>query len=161
MRFVIKSNQIVYRYQAKIMTRNIVEYIQNEVTTWDGITANPHRFGGIEFNLGTTEVGHIHRNGMVDIPFNSKIRNQLIAEGKAEPHHLLADTGWISFYIRSDVDVQAAVDLFRLSYLFNATRGRSRAALGGTLDMDAELARLKLSEPLQAIFNDVTRRKHD
>lgn len=141
------------------MMRNTLEHIENEVTAWVGMTANPHRFGGIEFNLGTTEIGHIHRNGMVDIPFNSKIRNRLIAEGKAEPHHLLADTGWISFYIRSDTDVQSAVDLFRLSYLFNASRGRSRAVLGSALDIDRELARLNLSEPLQAVFNDVTRRR--
>lgn len=141
------------------MMRNALEHIQNEVTAWDGMAASPHRFGGIEFNLGMTEIGHIHRNGMVDIPFNSKIRNQLIAEGKAEPHHLLADTGWITFYIRTDADVQAAVDLFKLSYLFNASRGRSRATLKGALDMDSELANLNLSVPLQAIFNDVTRRR--
>jgi len=141
------------------MMRNVVEYIQNEVVAWDGMVANPHRFGGLEFNLGTTEIGHIHRNGMVDIPFNSKIRNQLIAEGKAEPHHLLAETGWITFYIRTDADVQAAVDLFKLSYLFNASRGRSRAALHNALNLDEELTHLRLSEPLQSIFNDLTRRR--
>lgn len=139
------------------MMRDIVDYIQNEVSAWDGIAASPHRFGGIEFNLGTTEIGHLHRNGLVDIPFNSKIRNQLIAEGKAEPHHVLPDTGWISFYIRSDADVQAAIDLFKLSYLFNASRGHNRTVLHGALDIERELASLNLSEPLQTIFKDVTR----
>jgi hypothetical protein len=141
------------------MARNDLDRIQNEVTSWQGIAAHPHRFGGIEFNLGTTEIGHIHRNGMVDIPFNSKIRHQLVAEGKAEPHHLLAETGWITFYIRSDADVQAAIDLFKLSYLFNATRGRSRAALRQAVDIEGELAALRLSETLQAIFNGLTPRR--
>lgn len=135
--------------------QNYLSQLQNAVTAWDGITASPHRFGGVEFNLGTTEIGHVHRNGMVDIPFNSKIRNQLVAEGKAQPHHLLQDTGWISFYIHTADDVQAAVELFRLSYLFNAARGRSKTALSQPLDIDLQLAHLRLSAPLQAIFHDV------
>jgi hypothetical protein len=141
------------------MMNNTLEHIEEIVTSWEGIVAHPHRFGGIEFNLGTTEIGHIHRDGMVDIPFNSKIRNQLIAEGKAEPHHLLADTGWISFYIHSDVDVHAAVDLFKLSYLFYASRGHNRTILSGALDIDEELTRLNLSEALRVVFNHVTRRR--
>ena len=52
----------------------------------------------------------------LDIPFPTKIRNELIAAGRAQPHHLLPDTGWISFYLRADEDVQHAIDLLRLSY---------------------------------------------
>lgn len=92
---------------------------------------------------------------MVDIPFNSKIRDQLILERKAEPHHLdmLKDTGWITFYIRSEVDVETAIWLFRLSYLFNASRGRNRAALGDALNLSGELAALQASPPLQTILD--------
>lgn len=133
--------------------------IQNVVASWPGVTASPHRFGGVEFNLGSTEIGHFHANGMVDIPFNSKLRHQLIAEGKAEPHHLLKDTGWISFYIRRDDDVQAAIDLFKLSYLFNAMRGRNRAALDGSLDVSRELQNLPLSDSMRTLFDSVTARR--
>jgi hypothetical protein len=57
-----------------------IEHIKQTVTGWPGMTANPHRFGGLEFNLGTVEIGHIHADGMVDIPFNTKIRTQLLTE---------------------------------------------------------------------------------
>ena len=137
--------------------REQIELIKQTVTGWPGMTANPHRFGGLEFNLGTVEVGHIHSNGMVDIPFNSKIRTQLLIEKKAEPHHLLPETGWISFYIRSEADVEQALWLFRLSYLFNATRGSQKTALKDVLNVPAEVEALHLSAALRAVFDGVTR----
>lgn len=140
------------------MIRTYLHQLQTEISQWPGVTASPHRFGGVEFNLGTTEIGHFHSSGMVDIPFNSRLRHQLIAEQQAEPHHLLKDTGWISFYIRAADDVDKAIRLFRLSYLFNATRGRHRAALDGLIDVERELTALNLSHDLRAIFESLTRR---
>lgn len=137
--------------------REKINRLQAVVTSWPGVSATPHRFGGIEFTLGSVEVGHVHFNGMVDIPFNSKIRTQLIAEGRAEVHHLLKDTGWISFYIHSEADVEQAIWLFRLSYLFNATRGQQRAALQDKLNIAVEVASLNLSETLGTIFAGLTR----
>jgi hypothetical protein len=133
--------------------RDKIEYIKQTVTSWSGVTVNPHRFGGLEFNLGGVEIGHIHHNGMVDIPFNSKIRSQLLAEHHAGPHHLLPETGWITFYIRSAEDVEQAIWLFRLSYLCYASRGSQKAALNGVLDVAAELDMLHPSEALKAAFN--------
>lgn len=120
--------------------RDTLEQIRAEVSAWPGVTAGPHRFGGVEFTLGGREIGHIHPNGMVDIPFSTRLRQQLIAEGRAEPHHLLADTGWISFYIRAPGDTASAIWLFRLAYLFYAGRGRGRSAPG--LDYAGALAAL-------------------
>ncbi len=138
------------------MMQQYLERIRQTVTGWPGMSAQPHRFGGTEFNLGSVEVGHLHHNGMVDIPFNSKLRDQLIAEGRAEPHHMLRETGWISFYIRSEVDVERAIWLFRLSYLFNATRGSQRASLKDAVDVPTAVAALQLSQPLADVFQRVT-----
>ncbi len=138
-----------------------IEHIKQTVTGWSGITANPHRFGGLEFNLVTVEIGHIHSDGMVDIPFNSKIRTQLLAEKRAEPHHLLPETGWITFYIRSEADVEQALWLFRLSYLFYATRPSNRAALGNTLDVPSAVEALQLSDTLQTVFTQVSGLRHE
>jgi hypothetical protein len=132
---------------------------QDTITAWTGVEASPHRFGGIEFTLGGTEIGHIHSNGMVDIPFNTKIRDQLIAEGKALPHHLLNETGWITFYIRSEADIRNAIWLFRLSYLFYASRGNKRALVGDKLKLDAELTALDMSQPLRAVMDGLTVRR--
>lgn len=138
--------------------RQHIENLQNTITAWPGVTAEPHRFGGIEFKLNGVEIGHVHQSGMVDIPFNSQIRNQLIAEGRAGVHHLLKDTGWITFYIRQPEDVERAIWLFRLSYLFHAGRGRSRSALEGQIDISEAVAALHLSVSMQTVFDRVTAR---
>ncbi|MFN8440828.1 MAG: DUF5519 family protein [Caldilineaceae bacterium] len=101
------------------------ERITAEVLTWEGMSAVPHRFGGTEYLFGTREIGHIHGDTMVDIPFPTKIRNELVAAGEAEPHHLLQDSGWVSFYIRQAEDVAKAVKLLERSYHL-ANRQRQR-----------------------------------
>ena len=53
---------------------------------------------------------------MADLPFPVRIREQLVASGKAAPHYLHPETGWVSFYITGEQDVPAIVDLFRLNY---------------------------------------------
>jgi hypothetical protein len=93
------------------------ERITQEVTSWQGIRALPHRFGGTEYRLGEKrEIGHIHGDHMVDIPFPVKVREQLVAQGRAELHHILPESGWISFYIRQPDDVDRAIALFKMSY---------------------------------------------
>lgn len=92
------------------------ELIKNTLTKLDGVTAHPHRFGGIEYLYGKREIGHVHGNYLVDIPFPKKVRNELVSKGLAEPHHILPDSGWISFYIRSKSDVESAIGLLKKSY---------------------------------------------
>lgn len=86
------------------------------VTAWDGMGTQPHRFGGVEYVLGTREIGHIHGDHLVDIPFPKKVRDEIVAAGRAQPHHILPDTGWVSFYLRQEEDVEKAITLLRESY---------------------------------------------
>ncbi|MDG6996068.1 MAG: DUF5519 family protein [Nitrososphaerota archaeon] len=91
------------------------EKIVKQVASWDGVVAMPHRFGGTEFRLGRRELGHVRGDHEADIPFPIEIRNQLIAKGKAEPHHIIPESGWITFRFRKPEDVEAAVKLFKMS----------------------------------------------
>jgi hypothetical protein len=43
--------------------------IEEAVLGWDGVTVHPHRFGGVEFRLGKVELGHLHGDGLADLPF--------------------------------------------------------------------------------------------
>jgi Family of unknown function (DUF5519) len=96
---------------------NNLKKLEGEVSTWQNISVHPHRFGGREFLFGKAEVGHIHVGGMVDIPFPRSVRNALLAEGLAEEHHWVPNSGWITFRIRSEQDFDHALWLMRLSYL--------------------------------------------
>lgn len=92
------------------------ERIQAAVLAWPHMSAHPHRYNAVEFRYGTREIGHLHGGSLLDIPFPTKVRDDLVAKGQAQPHHVLPDSGWISFYVRADVDVGAAIALLRRSY---------------------------------------------
>lgn len=98
------------------MAETIQQTIVREVSAWPGVTTGPHRFGGIEFRLGRRELGHLHGNRLADLPFPLLVREQLVAAGKAEPHHVYPESGWVSYYIRDETDVVRVVALFRLNY---------------------------------------------
>lgn len=95
---------------------SIADLIEHEVTSWPGVTASPHRFGGIELKVGRRELGHLHGSRLADLPFPIHVRARLVADGKAEPHHILPQSGWVSVRIRTAADVPRVLELFRLSY---------------------------------------------
>ena len=90
--------------------------IREEVTSWEGISEHAHRFGGVEFRLGGREIGHLHGARWADLRFHQGVRDMLVETGQAQPHHVLPHTGWVSKQIRDDEDVDAVIELFRLSY---------------------------------------------
>jgi hypothetical protein len=102
--------------------------IKEALLSWPDVAAHPHRFGGAEYRIGNREIGHIHGDWLVDIPFPTKVRNGIVAAGRAEPHHILPESGWISFYLREEGDVQKAIALFRESYEI-ALKQKSRSRL--------------------------------
>ena len=91
--------------------------ITEAVVSWSGVTVQPHRFGGVEYVIGKREIGHIHGDSLVDIPFPKKVHDEIVAAGRAQPHHILPETGWVSFYIRREDDVDQAIALLKESYV--------------------------------------------
>ena len=90
--------------------------IYEVVTSWREVAARMHRFGGTEFRVGHREVGHVHGDRLVDIPFPVRVREELVEGGAAEPHHVLPKSGWVSVYLREPGDVARALELLRRSY---------------------------------------------
>ena len=92
-----------------------------EVGSWEGVTMHEHRFGGVEFRLDRRELGHLHGH-IADLPLPRRVRDELIAEGRARPHHVLPDSGWVTTPTSTTEEVASAIGLFELSY------DRARAA---------------------------------
>jgi hypothetical protein len=112
------------------------ERIEHEVGSWQGVTTHEHRFGGVEFRLGRREIGHLHGGRWADLPFQKGLRDMLVETGRAQPHHVLPETGWVSKQIRDD-NVDDVIELFRLSYErarvalnVRASRDQLREAVG-------------------------------
>lgn len=117
------------------ITMNALDAIRAEVLTWPGVTEEPHRFGGIEFRLGKRELGHLHGDYLADLPFPVRVREELVAQGRAMPHHILPQTGWVSYPIRDAYAIPGALDLFRLAYeRATAKRGKDGLTAEGAED---------------------------
>ena len=94
-----------------------IDDIEAEVLRWPGVYKSMHKYGGLQFNFNGRELGHIHSNGLLDMRFSRKIKQLLLAEGRAAEHHTFKKSGWISFYIRTDSDALYAQDLLKMSFL--------------------------------------------
>jgi hypothetical protein len=112
----------------------IAALIEREVLSWPNVTAHSHRFGGVEFQVKGHEIGHLHGDHLADLPFPVRVRRELVADGRASPHHILPDTGWVSYYIRSAADLAGAIELFRLNY---ARLTRRNPAVAGSEGVSA------------------------
>ncbi len=134
-----------------------LEQIAATINTWDGVKIAPHRFGGVEFTLGTQEIGHILENGALEIPFDYALRAQLVAEGKANPHPIYTQSGWISFQICTPAGIYRAVWLLKLSWQLNRIRQhRHSQTLTDSLryDIQQHLNNLRLSEPIAVLVGN-------
>lgn len=98
------------------MTGDIHASICREVESWPGVEAVPHSMGGTEFRLGKIELGHLHGDRLADLPFPRKIRDELVEQGKAAPHHVLPESGWVSRWIAGPGEVDLVIALFRINY---------------------------------------------
>ncbi|MGZ8890885.1 MAG: MFS transporter [Nitrososphaeraceae archaeon] len=99
-----------------VMDTTITENIKKEILSWPGVTSNPYQFGGIEFRVNKRDMGHIHGEKLADLPFPIKLRNEIIASGKALPHIIYPESMWVSYIIHSEEDTPKIIDLFRLQY---------------------------------------------
>jgi hypothetical protein len=125
-----------------------VKQLESEVTSWPGVTAHSHRFAGREFRFGDAEIGHVHVGGVLDIPFPRAMRDVLLAQGLAEEHRWVPDSGWTTFHIRRADQMQHAIWLMRLSYARYAIK--KSANRGKTFE--DETMRLALQEPFLSLL---------
>ena len=98
------------------MEESIHQAIVRQISTWPGVTTGRHRFGGTEFRYGHRELGHLHGSRLADLPFPLLVRDELVAAGRAEPHHIHPESGWVSYFIRDEADIAPVVALFRMNY---------------------------------------------
>ncbi len=92
------------------------ELIQETVTSWPGVEAVTHRFGGTEYLYGRKEMGHVHGDRLADLPLPRKLRDELIAAGRVQPHHVLPQSGWVSCWMDGPEDAARVIELLRMQY---------------------------------------------
>jgi hypothetical protein len=53
---------------------------------------------------------------VADLPFPVRMREELAESGKAQLHHVLPQTGWVSYYLSGEEDVAGTLDLLKKNY---------------------------------------------
>ncbi|HUR45425.1 MAG TPA: luciferase family protein [Candidatus Saccharimonadales bacterium] len=98
---------ISYRSRLKAM-----ENLEAEALRLPGVRLRTHRFGGIEFvdEMGR-ELGHLHGNGLLDVPVGNEAAASLLASGRVKPHHVFPGSKWISFQIETQADIPLGLEL--------------------------------------------------
>lgn len=135
--------------------RSLTKTLKSEVSAWPHVTVAPHQFAAREFRFRNAEIGHVHLWGDVDIPFPPAVHDVLLAEGRAQRHRWLPDSGWVTYRIHNHSDLAHALWLLRLSYM--------RYALKNVSDpekmLQDETERLKLLPPLASLMAKFVRRR--
>ena len=90
--------------------------IEREVKSWPGVTTGDTGRGGLQFSYGRVELGHLHGSSFADLPFPKKVRDELIAKGRASVHPPLPDSGWVRRTMDGPDDAEAVIELFRMNY---------------------------------------------
>jgi hypothetical protein len=96
--------------------RALAQRIVEAVTAWEGVQAGPRLFPRAKFHFGRRSLGHLHGGRAAHIPLPRRVRDALIADGRARPHPVMPESGWISFSIEDESDADRAIELFRLAY---------------------------------------------
>jgi len=98
------------------MNEEPLTQIEREVMSWPGVTTGHTGRGGLQFSYGRVELGHLHGSSFADLPFPKKMRDQLIAQGRASVHDPLPNSGWVRRRMYVPEDVEAVIGLFRMNY---------------------------------------------
>lgn len=113
--------EAMLRLQYLVWNRSVLDHIdeiENTVLSWEHTSILPHKFGGIQFNVKDREIGHIHGNGLLDVPFSKSTKEELILEtdGRINDHHIFKKSGWISLRVGDDAGKELALRVLRRSY---------------------------------------------
>ncbi|AFZ65827.1 luciferase family protein [Deinococcus peraridilitoris] len=102
--------------------------LEREVSAWPGVEVRHHRTGCTQFRSPHGEVGHLHRGGLLDVPFPRELRDRLVSKGQARPHHVMPASGWVSYQVSGEKELPGALALLRLSYECHGLAGAPQPA---------------------------------
>lgn len=89
--------------------------IEREVLRWPGVKSEPGRFGATAFRYGKREIGHVHRDRIADLPVTPRMREEILAAGRANPHRA-GSKGYISYPVRDQEDVSVVLQILGQNY---------------------------------------------
>lgn len=97
----------------------LLDTLEHEVSRWPGVVVSLHPYGGLQFNIGNREIGHLHGNGLLDVALSRSLKAEILQQYPTVlDHHLFKDSGWISFWIKHQTEYETALAILRKAYSF-------------------------------------------
>ncbi len=109
------------------MKDELLTEVERNVLGWPGTTSEPGRFGAIAFRYGRREIGHVHTDRIADLPVTPKMREELLAGGRARPHRA-GSRGYISYPMENGEDASSVVEILARNYDRAKAAAERRAA---------------------------------
>jgi hypothetical protein len=106
--------------------RMAMEKLEEAILARWPCTLGTHRLGGSAFRLGGMEIAHLHGNGLLDVRLNPTQSKAFIAKSRAQPHHLLGASSWVSYWLTSTENIPEALDLLNAAIALNPTYSPNR-----------------------------------
>jgi glyoxylase-like metal-dependent hydrolase (beta-lactamase superfamily II) len=112
--------------------RTASERIDDEVTSWPGVTAGHGERGEYAFRLGRRELGHLHGDRVFHSGFPKAVWHELHEQGRIDFHPVFPGRpGFGARVIENDDDVRDVIAMLRLNYDRAARRHGVPAAVPG------------------------------
>lgn len=137
------------------IAKSIEQSIVSQVEQWDGVGTVHKRDGAVEFVFDGDDFGHVDDDGSVDLPLSSKLRAALVEAGRTEPHPVYKRTGWTTFWVENESDVEEATQLLRLAYVYyvlKASQDEGKEHLADGVDLEAELDAFGASDEVRDVM---------
>jgi len=96
-------------------TLRAIESLEAAAVRLPGVWPARHRFGGLGFIREGHEFAHVHGNGLLDVKLTRERAAEIVAAGRAEPHHVFGPSAWISFQLRTPDDCGPALALLEVA----------------------------------------------
>jgi len=99
--FIFDSLMRFWMFFTKPELLDWMDELEEDVARMPETTIGIHKYGGTQFNYKGREFAHVHSNGLLDILLNKELKQSLMLERKIKDHHVLKNSGWISFHLHN------------------------------------------------------------
>lgn len=122
-----------------------IKNLLHQLEHMDELAVRPRPINTVGFYVHGRELGHVHRDGRVDLHLPPEVHDVVIDEGKADFHPVHHDACWVTHRLADEEDANEAAWLVRLSL----TIGHLSARGPEDAQAQAELAELAPSDALR------------
>lgn len=140
------------------IAQSIEQSIVSRVSEWDGVSVVEKNSGTTEFRFQADDFGHIDPDGSLDLPLSVAMREALVASGRTQLHPVYKKTGWTTYMIRDEGDVDEAVSLLRLAYVYyvlHTAQDEGKESLADDVDLEAELDAFEADEDVRTAMTAI------